>query len=86
LDIPKDLLDLPRTIFKTDAPKNITFYDQIAWFNKDDNVPTLSLKYSRGGNFNFTKTALKSLNLTTKELSHRISDHYQLWVEFNVRE
>lgn len=86
LDVPKDLLDLPRTIFKTDAPKNITFYDQIAWFNKDDDVPALSLKYSRGCNFDFTKTALKSLNLTTKELSYRISDHYPLWVEFNVRE
>ena len=86
LDVPKDLLDLPRTIFKTDGPKNVTFYDQIAWFNKDDNVPALSLKYSRGGNFDFTKTALKSLNLTTKELSYRMSDHYPLWVEFDVRE
>jgi endonuclease/exonuclease/phosphatase family metal-dependent hydrolase len=86
LEVPKDLLDLPRTIFKTDAPKNVTFYDQIAWFNKDDSVPALSLKYSLGGNFDFTKTALKSLNLTTKELSYRISDHYPLWVEFDVRE
>jgi len=86
LDVPKDLLGLPRTIFKTDGPKNVTFYDQIAWFNKDGDIPALSLKYSRGGNFDFTKTALKSLSLSTKELSYRISDHYPLWVEFDVRE
>jgi len=86
LDVPKDLLNLPRTIFATDGPKNITFYDQIAWFSKDSKVPALSLKYRRGGNFDFTKTALKSLNLSTRELSYRISDHYPLWVEFDARE
>lgn len=86
LEVPKDLLGLPRTIFKTDGPKDVTFYDQIAWFDKEGDIPALSLKYSRGGNFDFTKTALKSLNLSIKELSYRISDHYPLWVEFDVRE
>jgi endonuclease/exonuclease/phosphatase family metal-dependent hydrolase len=86
LDVPKDLLNLPRTIFATDGPKNITFYDQIAWFSKGSKVPALSLKYRSGGNFDFTKTALKSLNLSTRELSYRISDHYPLWVEFDARE
>jgi endonuclease/exonuclease/phosphatase family metal-dependent hydrolase len=86
LSVPKDLEGLPRTIFKTDGSKDVTFYDQIAWFNKDGNVPALSLKYKTGGNFDFTNTALKSLNLSTRELSYRISDHYPLWVEFDVRE
>ncbi len=86
LDVPEDLRGLPRTIFKTPGSMNVTFYDQIAWFNKAGNVPALSLKYNRGGNFDFTKNVLKSLNLSTNELSYRISDHYPLWVEFDVRE
>jgi len=86
LDVPEDLRGLPRTIFKTPGSNNVTFYDQIAWFNKAGNVPALSLKYNRGGNFDFTKYVLKSLNLSTNELSYRISDHYPLWAEFDVRE
>jgi hypothetical protein len=80
------LLGLPRTISSQDGPSNITFYDQIAWFNKEGDVPALSLKYRRGGNFGFTKAALESLNLSKKKLSHRVSDHYPLWVEFDARE
>lgn len=87
LYIPEDLHKIPRTIFsdpnKPDANK---FYDQVAWFTGNDNTPALSLKYSGGGSFDFTKVALKSLNLTKSQLSYRISDHYPLWVEFQVRE
>lgn len=86
LYVPQDLLNLPRTIFSPDAPNNITFYDQIAWFNKKTNVPALSLKYTRGGNFDFTKTTFKTLNLTKEDLQWRISDHYPLWTEFDVRQ
>ena len=85
LHVPEDLLGLPRTIFSQDSPKNVTFYDQIAWFNKNGDIPALSLRYRKDRNFDFTKTALKSLNLSTKELSYRISDHFPLWVEFDAR-
>jgi endonuclease/exonuclease/phosphatase family metal-dependent hydrolase len=86
LHVPDDLLNLPRTIFEETASPNGHFYDQIAWFDKSAGVPALSLKYKRGGNFDFTKTTLKSLNLSTVDLSYRISDHYPLWVEFDARE
>lgn len=83
LHVPDDLMGLSRTIF--DKPTAHHFYDQIAWFDKQANVPALSLEYTSGGHFDFTTTALKSLNLTPLELSFRISDHYPLWVEFDVR-
>lgn len=83
LHVPDDLMGLRRTIF--DKPSAPHFYDQIAWFDKEVNVPALSLKYIQGGHFDFTTTALKSLNLSTQQLSFRISDHYPLWVEFDAR-
>jgi len=84
---PDDLNQVPRTIFSDpDAPNLEKFYDQIAWFTGDDNTPALSLRYLRGGNFDFTKVALKSRNLTKAQLSWRISDHYPLWAEFSVRD
>jgi endonuclease/exonuclease/phosphatase family metal-dependent hydrolase len=39
-----------------------------------------------GGSFDFTNTALSSLDLTKLQLSWRISDHFPLWAEFQVRE
>jgi endonuclease/exonuclease/phosphatase family metal-dependent hydrolase len=87
LYIPEDLHKIPRTIFSDpDKPDTNKFYDQIAWFTGNDNLPALSLKYVKGCNFDFTKAALKSLNLTKLQLSYRISDHYPLWTEFQVRE
>jgi endonuclease/exonuclease/phosphatase family metal-dependent hydrolase len=87
LHVPEDLDKIPRTIFSNpNKPDTDKFYDQVAWFTGDDNTPALSLKYSRGGTFDFTKVALKSLNLTKSQLSYRISDHYPLWAEFQVRE
>ncbi|MCB9421263.1 MAG: endonuclease/exonuclease/phosphatase family protein [Ardenticatenaceae bacterium] len=81
---PDDMNRVPRTIFSDpDKPK---FYDQVAWFTEASGVPALSLKYLRGGSFDFTQTALKSLNLTKLELSWRISDHYPLWAEFAIRD
>jgi len=84
LFIPDDLHQIPRTIFSN--PQKPKFYDQIAWFTGDDDTPALSLRYLRGGSFDFTKVALKSLNLTKAQLSWRISDHYPLWAEFSVRD
>ena len=87
LFIPEDLHKVPRTIFSDpNKPETGKFYDQIAWFTEGDDTPALSLKFVRGGNFDFTNIALKSLDLTKQQLSYRISDHYPLWAEFNVRE
>ena len=87
LFIPEDLHKVPRTIFSDpDNPELGKFYDQIAWFTGDDSNPALSMEYKRGGYFDFTKVALKSLNMTKNQLSWRISDHYPLWAEFLVRE
>lgn len=87
LDIPVDLQEAPRTIFSDPAtPQLNKFYDQIAWFTGRNDLPALSLRYSRGGFFDFTKTALSSRELTKAQLSWRISDHYPLWAEFSVRD
>jgi endonuclease/exonuclease/phosphatase family metal-dependent hydrolase len=87
LDIPADLQGAPRTIFRDpDKPHLDKFYDQIAWFTGRNDAPALSLKYSRGGFFDFTKAALRSRGLTKEQLSWRISDHYPLWAEFSMRE
>jgi endonuclease/exonuclease/phosphatase family metal-dependent hydrolase len=87
LDIPADLQDAPRTIFSDpQKPELNKFYDQIAWFTGRNGLPALSLRYSKGGYFDFTKSALASRELTKIELSWRISDHYPLWAEFSMRE
>ncbi|MBN1694740.1 endonuclease/exonuclease/phosphatase family protein [candidate division WOR-3 bacterium] len=84
LYVPDDMNEIPRTIFG--SPKENKFYDQIAWFTGKDGTPALSLEYLRGGSFDFTKIALKSLNVTKNQLSWRISDHYPLWAEFAMRD
>ncbi len=87
LDIPADLQEVPRTIFSDpEKPHLDKFYDQIAWFTGRNDLPALSLQYSRGGFFDFTKVALASRELTRAQLSWRISDHYPLWAEFSVRD
>ncbi|MFQ5794707.1 MAG: endonuclease/exonuclease/phosphatase family protein [Candidatus Bipolaricaulia bacterium] len=86
LSPPEDLNKVPRTIFSDPTKPDLgKFYDQIVWFTGDNDIPALSLKYLRGGNFDFTKVALKSRNLTKTQLSWRISDHYPLWAEFSLR-
>ena len=87
LDIPEDLQEVPRTIFDDpERPHLDKFYDQIAWFTGRNGLPALSLRYSRGGFFDFTESALASRGLTKAQLSWRISDHYPLWAEFSVRD
>jgi len=86
LDIPADLQVVPRTIFSDpQRPDLDKFFDQIAWFTGRNDLPALSLRYSRGGFFDFTKAALTSSGLTKTQLSWRISDHYPLWAEFSTR-
>lgn len=84
LHVPDDMNKIPRTIFGS-KEKN-KFYDQIAWFTGESGAPALSLEYKKGGSFDFTETALRSLNLTKNQLSWRISDHYPLWAEFAMRD
>src|SRR5918997_2210445 len=65
LDIPVDLQEVPRTIFSDpDKPHLDKFYDQIAWFTGKNNLPALSLRYTRGDFFDFTRSALASRGLT----------------------
>jgi endonuclease/exonuclease/phosphatase family metal-dependent hydrolase len=63
------------------------FYDQIAWFaaNKDGTDPLLSLRYTaQAGQFDWSKTVLAESGLTNSQKSFHISDHYPLWVEFEI--
>ena len=87
LHVPADLQGVPRSIFGDPRKPDLNkFYDQIAWFTGAADVPTLSMKYLRGGSFDFTKVALTSRHLTKAQLSWRISDHYPLWAEFSLRD
>jgi endonuclease/exonuclease/phosphatase family metal-dependent hydrolase len=86
LFIPEDLHRVPRTLFSDpDKPNLSKFYDQIAWFPQVQGRPAFSLRYNRGGGFDFKDWVLQSRGLSKQELSWRISDHYPLWVEFLVR-
>lgn len=83
---PLDLNLAPRTLFSNlDQPQLDKFYDQIAWFPSVKGKPAFSLRYHRGGSFDFAPHVLKSRNLDKVGLSWRISDHYPLWAEFKVR-
>jgi endonuclease/exonuclease/phosphatase family metal-dependent hydrolase len=85
LTTPDDLNKVPRTLFSDPSKPNLQkFYDQIAWFPQLEGKPAFSLKYNRGGGFDFTQVVLMSRNLTKQALSYRISDHFPLWAEFLV--
>jgi endonuclease/exonuclease/phosphatase family metal-dependent hydrolase len=76
----------PRTIFYKPGEKDThKFYDQIAWYKGVDGKDALSLKYKNGGHFDFVGHVLKKRNLTKKQLSWHISDHYPLWAEFDTQ-
>ncbi|MET4639563.1 endonuclease/exonuclease/phosphatase family metal-dependent hydrolase [Mycetocola sp. 2940] len=79
---PTELNSVPRTVFDNDRSKH--FYDQIAWFSEPDGQSLLhSLTYTmRAGSFDFLPHLLG--NMTRSEASWRISDHYPLWVEFQL--
>ncbi len=87
LYVHEDLTKVPRTIFADpEKPDLESYFDQIAWFNDENNFPELSLKYLQSGYFNFAKIALASLNLTKTQLSWRISDHYPIWCAFSLED
>lgn len=79
LFIPPGIRALPKTIFK-----EVKHYDQIGWFKNTNSKSQINLVYKTGGIFDFRNTMLISRNLSLTKLSHRISDHFPLWVEFAV--
>ena len=60
------------------------YYDQIAWFQNKKGINNLSLKYNTGGNYDFVQTCLINRNLTKTQKSWMLSDHFPLWVEFEL--
>ena len=71
LVVPEQLMGL-KTTYGTE-PK---YYDHIAWFMGD-----LSLNYNRrAGVVDFAGAVYKELTL--RQMSYRVSDHFPLWVEF----
>ncbi len=73
LVVPTELTDL-KTTYGTD-PK---FYDQIAWF-----MGELDLPYNNcAGVIDFSGSVYQELSL--RQMSFRVSDHFPLWSEFNL--
>ncbi len=85
LQVPPGLSDAPRTVFGRTA-ETAKHYDQIAWFAGAGSEPALSMECRESGYFDFLDHVLTDRNLTTNELSWRISDHYPLWAEFSLQD
>ncbi|MCZ2404210.1 endonuclease/exonuclease/phosphatase family protein [Paenarthrobacter sp. Z7-10] len=79
---PTELNNVPRTVFDNDTSTH--FYDQIAWFSKDTGASLLhGLTYQgKAGTFDFIPHAFAGH--TRLDVSWRISDHYPLWIEFQL--
>ncbi len=73
LVVPSQLLGL-KTTYGTE-PK---YYDQIAWFMGDIDL----LFNEQAGVIDFTGAVFKEL--TARQMSYRVSDHFPLWVEFII--
>ena len=83
LTVAQPLVDLPRSIFdKGPGPKN-KYYDQIAWFT-DDRRALLHMQLKNGGNFDFRPHVFTDADLSPVQLSFRLSDHFPMWVEFDL--
>ena len=84
LTVPAQLSRVPRTIFSNPAKPDLDkFYDQIAWF-ESGNAKLVNMTCRRGGNFDFLPHVYTNIPLSKANISHRISDHYPLWVEFGL--
>jgi endonuclease/exonuclease/phosphatase family metal-dependent hydrolase len=85
LTVPDNLNRVPRSIFDSPGSRSKDkFYDQIAWFNDDRGVSTLTMEYNKGGTFDFLPHVYLDKDLAKPALSYRISDHYPLWAEFRI--
>lgn len=73
LYVPSQLQNL-----KTTYATNPKFYDQIAWFMGNLDL----LMRERAGVINFSGAVYKELTL--KNMSFRVSDHFPIWVEFII--
>ncbi|WP_374575658.1 endonuclease/exonuclease/phosphatase family protein [Phenylobacterium sp.] len=74
---------VPRTLFSSiEHPDLKSFFDQIAWFQTVKGKPYLTMDFRQAGGIEFDGAVLK--DLTTVQLSWRLSDHHPLWVEFGV--
>lgn len=87
LFVPEDLQAVPRSIFIEAGadPRLDKYYDQIAWFNSSNGRAKTDLIYRKGGCFDFVPFCYTEANITKAALSHRVSDHYPLWAEFDRR-
>ena len=84
LTVPEVLMNQPRTIFDDpEESKDDTFYDQIAWFSSGKNA-LLNMTLRKGGSFDFLPHVYSGLGLSRQSISFRMSDHYPLWVEFEI--
>jgi endonuclease/exonuclease/phosphatase family metal-dependent hydrolase len=83
LVVPPALHDVPRSIFADRAKSQRKYYDQIAWFAAPPRArrrrPTLAC--ASAGSFDFLPHLYTHPRLPPTAISHRISDHYPLWVE-----
>jgi hypothetical protein len=75
-----DTLDKPRTV--KDRPGSKIAYDQLAWF-APGHAGALKFKRRNGDTFCWDQHVLAG---QPGDTTFRISDHYPLWVEFDVRE
>lgn len=87
LYVPDDLQAVPRSIFIEPGadPRLDKYYDQIAWFNSRTGKAKTDLIYRKGGFFDFVPFCYSETGITKASLSHRVSDHYPLWAEFERR-
>lgn len=83
LHVPPDLQNpaVLRSIFPTKKDK---YYDQIAWFQDAANIPSLSMNFMQGGNYDFVPLLWDSAVNSRTRFTWKMSDHYPLWVEFDV--
>lgn len=85
LYVPNELHQVRRSIFikEGEDPRTDKFYDQIAWFAAGAKKQArLQMRYRSGGGFDFLPHVYTDTKLSKQSLSHRLSDHYPLWVEF----
>lgn len=81
LSVPENLWNVRRTLIDNQTK----FYSQIAWFENQNKIPQLSIRYLNGGIFDFGPHIMKKARLSPFQLSWRISDHLPLWAEFSTR-
>ena len=75
---------MPRTVFDDPGESDDdNYYDQIAWFTTGSGA-LIDLVLRNGGNFDFQPYVYTDTNLTRTSISHRVSDHFPLWVEFDL--